>query len=43
MTDVDVTMLTNDIIPPHWECPHCGKVMETDEQANEIMMRRREG
>ncbi len=36
--DIDKTILTDDVIPPHWECPHCGAINETDECANDILI-----
>lgn len=36
--DIDGTMLVDTLIPPHWECPHCGATNETDEYANDILM-----
>ena len=36
--NIDETVLVNDLIPPFWECPHCGKTNETDEQANDILI-----
>lgn len=36
-SSVDVTILKNDLIPPHWECPHCGSINETYETANDIL------